>query len=309
MARESFAIGAVRVRAGTTRNLELPITRLVTGADVSLPVRVVHGREDGPTMWINAAIHGDEVVGVEVVRQVLAGLDPKQVPRHAGRRADRQRARLHERRPLPARPARPQPVLPRVAARVAGQPDRAPGDDRGRRQVRGGHRPAHRRPTAAPTCPRSGPTWTTASPGTWPRPSARRSCCTRASATARCATPPGSGARRCCSTRAARPADGRLRGRRRRRWVYAGCWRPSAWSTGPDDAPPPASAECRAQRLGAGPAHRHPPPRRGAGPGGQRRRAARRAGRTRSARRCASCTPTAPASSSAAPSSAAGQPR
>lgn len=79
MARESFAIGAVRVRAGTIRNLELPITRLVTGADVSLPVRVVHGREDGPTMWISAAIHGDEVVGVEVVRQVLAGLDPKQV--------------------------------------------------------------------------------------------------------------------------------------------------------------------------------------------------------------------------------------
>lgn len=77
MARESFAIGTVRVRAGTSRNLELPITRLVTGADVSLPVRVFHGREDGPTVWVDAAIHGDEVVGVEVVRQVLAGLDPK----------------------------------------------------------------------------------------------------------------------------------------------------------------------------------------------------------------------------------------
>jgi predicted deacylase len=77
MARESFAIGSVRVRAGTSRNLELPITRLVTGADVSLPVRVFHGREDGPTVWVDAAIHGDEVVGVEVVRQVLAGLDPK----------------------------------------------------------------------------------------------------------------------------------------------------------------------------------------------------------------------------------------
>ncbi len=77
MARESFAIGPVRVRAGTSRNLELPITRLVTGSDVSLPVRVVHGKEDGPTVWVDAAIHGDEVVGVEVIRQVLAGLDPK----------------------------------------------------------------------------------------------------------------------------------------------------------------------------------------------------------------------------------------
>ncbi|QIK74973.1 succinylglutamate desuccinylase/aspartoacylase family protein [Nocardioides piscis] len=77
MARESFAIGTVRIRPGTIRNLELPITRLVTGADVSLPVRVVHGREDGPTIWVSAAIHGDEVVGVEVIRQVLATLDPK----------------------------------------------------------------------------------------------------------------------------------------------------------------------------------------------------------------------------------------
>ncbi|MGH3361483.1 MAG: succinylglutamate desuccinylase/aspartoacylase family protein [Nocardioides sp.] len=76
MPRESFAIGAVRIRPGSSRELELPITRLVTGADVALPVRVVHGREDGPTVWIDAAIHGDEVVGIEVVRQVLASLTP-----------------------------------------------------------------------------------------------------------------------------------------------------------------------------------------------------------------------------------------
>ena len=77
MVRESFAIGGIRVRAGTMRSLELPITRLVTGADVDLPVRVVHGREDGPSVWIDAAIHGDEVAGVEIVRQVMAGLDAK----------------------------------------------------------------------------------------------------------------------------------------------------------------------------------------------------------------------------------------
>ena len=77
MPRESFGIGSVRVRAGTSRNLELPITRLVTGAEISLPVRIVHGREDGPTVWVDAAIHGDEVVGVEVIRQLLATLDPK----------------------------------------------------------------------------------------------------------------------------------------------------------------------------------------------------------------------------------------
>lgn len=75
--RESFAIGNVRVRAGSTKEVELPITRLVTGGDVSLPVRVVHGREDGPAVWVNAAIHGDEVLGVEVIRQVMATLSAR----------------------------------------------------------------------------------------------------------------------------------------------------------------------------------------------------------------------------------------
>jgi predicted deacylase len=77
VARESFAIGNVRVRAGSAKEVELPITRLVTGGDVSLPVRVVHGREPGPTVWVNAAIHGDEVLGVEVIRQAVATLSAR----------------------------------------------------------------------------------------------------------------------------------------------------------------------------------------------------------------------------------------
>lgn len=79
MPRESFEIGPVRVRPGQHKSLALPITRLVTGADVDLPIRVMHGKEDGPTIWVNAAIHGDEVVGIEVIRQVMAGLDPKKL--------------------------------------------------------------------------------------------------------------------------------------------------------------------------------------------------------------------------------------
>ncbi|EAP97519.1 Succinylglutamate desuccinylase/aspartoacylase [Janibacter sp. HTCC2649] len=75
--RTSFAIGSVKVRPGHTREIGLPITKLVTGSEISLPVRVVHGRHDGPVVWINAAIHGDEVVGVEVIRRVLATLSPK----------------------------------------------------------------------------------------------------------------------------------------------------------------------------------------------------------------------------------------
>ena len=77
MARESFGIGGVRVRAGASRSVELPLTRLVTGGDVGIPVQVVHGRDPGPVVWVNAAIHGDEVVGVEVIRRVLQQVSAK----------------------------------------------------------------------------------------------------------------------------------------------------------------------------------------------------------------------------------------
>jgi predicted deacylase len=79
MARASFPIGGYAVRAGARREIGLPIARLVTGAEVTLPVLVVHGRHEGPVVWIDAAIHGDEVVGVEVIRRVLAELDPKRL--------------------------------------------------------------------------------------------------------------------------------------------------------------------------------------------------------------------------------------
>ncbi len=76
-ARDSFSLGHVKVRPGAQRDVLLPITRLVTGGDVSLPVRAVHGKEPGPVVWVNGAVHGDEVVGVEIIRQVLGSLSPK----------------------------------------------------------------------------------------------------------------------------------------------------------------------------------------------------------------------------------------
>lgn len=77
MPREAFPIGGYRVRPGHSRDLQLPLTKLVTGGEVTLPVRVLHGREPGPVVWLDAAIHGDEVVGTQIIHGVLGKLDPK----------------------------------------------------------------------------------------------------------------------------------------------------------------------------------------------------------------------------------------
>ncbi|MGB6409674.1 MAG: succinylglutamate desuccinylase/aspartoacylase family protein [Candidatus Deferrimicrobiaceae bacterium] len=74
--RAPFAIADNSVPAGRQAKFELPIARLMSGTPVTLPVLVVHGPNDGPTVWLSAAIHGDELGGVEIVRQVVGGLDP-----------------------------------------------------------------------------------------------------------------------------------------------------------------------------------------------------------------------------------------
>lgn len=77
--RAPFEIGTNEIKAGRRAKVELPVSRLVTGEQMSMPVTILHGSTDGPTMWINAAIHGDELNGVEIVNRVLADLDPKQM--------------------------------------------------------------------------------------------------------------------------------------------------------------------------------------------------------------------------------------
>lgn len=43
---------------------------------VTLPIHVLHGLRPGPTMFLSAAIHGDELNGVEIIRRVLRTLQP-----------------------------------------------------------------------------------------------------------------------------------------------------------------------------------------------------------------------------------------
>jgi predicted deacylase len=43
---------------------------------VSLPVHVLHGERPGPAMFVTAAVHGDELNGVEIIRRVLRTLQP-----------------------------------------------------------------------------------------------------------------------------------------------------------------------------------------------------------------------------------------
>ena len=68
--RAPFKIAGHQVSGGRRKKIEIPIAKLMSGTSVSLPIIVWHGKTKGPTAWISAAVHGDEIEGVEIIRRV-----------------------------------------------------------------------------------------------------------------------------------------------------------------------------------------------------------------------------------------------
>lgn len=71
MARDTFRIGHQVVTPGTRATVELPVARLYTDTAMPLTVHVIHSKRPGPVLFVSAALHGDEINGVEIIRRLL----------------------------------------------------------------------------------------------------------------------------------------------------------------------------------------------------------------------------------------------
>ncbi|MDH3619732.1 MAG: succinylglutamate desuccinylase/aspartoacylase family protein [Gammaproteobacteria bacterium] len=67
------------IQPGTALRLSWAATELFEGVPVSTPVLVVNGELPGPTLCLTAAVHGDELNGIEMVRRVLHDIDPEKL--------------------------------------------------------------------------------------------------------------------------------------------------------------------------------------------------------------------------------------
>jgi len=65
-------IGGQTIQSGERGYIDVPLPPLYTHTSVAMPVHVINGRRPGPTLCITAAIHGDEINGIEVIRRLLA---------------------------------------------------------------------------------------------------------------------------------------------------------------------------------------------------------------------------------------------
>lgn len=78
LSRPLEILGA-EIAPGTSQRLAWSATELFEGVPVSTPVLVANGSAPGPTVCLTAAVHGDELNGIEMVRRVFHDIDPKKL--------------------------------------------------------------------------------------------------------------------------------------------------------------------------------------------------------------------------------------
>jgi len=60
-----------KIKPGEVKTIDLSTAKLYTHTDVNVPIIIEHSRTPGPVVLITAGIHGDEINGVEIVRQLI----------------------------------------------------------------------------------------------------------------------------------------------------------------------------------------------------------------------------------------------
>lgn len=66
-----FEIAGVSIKPGETQDIRLPVSERYAGDPISLPMRVICGREPGPVLLVSAAVHGEEINGTGVIHELM----------------------------------------------------------------------------------------------------------------------------------------------------------------------------------------------------------------------------------------------
>lgn len=67
----AIVIGGETIELGENKTIKLEMPRLYDCSPMFMPVHVIRGKKPGPILLVTAAIHGDELNGVEIIRRLL----------------------------------------------------------------------------------------------------------------------------------------------------------------------------------------------------------------------------------------------
>lgn len=68
---KAFKIGDTLIAPGANVKLELPVAKLYTDDEIHIPIYVKRAKQDGPVIFVSAAVHGNEINGIEIIRRLI----------------------------------------------------------------------------------------------------------------------------------------------------------------------------------------------------------------------------------------------
>jgi hypothetical protein len=75
----SLTVSGIAIQPGETREIYLKVSESFLSSSILIPVTVIRGKKPGPTAFVSAAIHGDEINGTDIVRRLIFDLDHEQL--------------------------------------------------------------------------------------------------------------------------------------------------------------------------------------------------------------------------------------
>lgn len=70
-----FKMGNVLIAPGEERTVEIPVAPTYAHDDLTMSLHIKHGKRAGPALFVCAAIHGDEINGIEIIRRLIKQVD------------------------------------------------------------------------------------------------------------------------------------------------------------------------------------------------------------------------------------------
>jgi predicted deacylase len=75
LSTEPFSISGIRVEPGESREIYLKVSESFLSGSIQIPLHVIRGTNPGPKAFVMAAVHGDEINGVDIVRKLIFDID------------------------------------------------------------------------------------------------------------------------------------------------------------------------------------------------------------------------------------------
>lgn len=74
-----FFLCGIPIEKGETREIYLKVSESYLSGSIQIPVTIIRGKNSGPTAFVVAAVHGDEINGVDIVRRLILDMNHEQL--------------------------------------------------------------------------------------------------------------------------------------------------------------------------------------------------------------------------------------